>query len=277
MNGTITIYHNPACGTSRNVLALLRAAGVEPVVIEYLRTPPDRGTLATLIAAMGMTVRDVVRTRGIPAADAARVTDDLDDEELLARMVAHPILINRPIVVSPAGVRLCRPSDLVAALLPQPPAHDLRKQDGSPVLIGTPVDGGDTGMRAALAEADLPIADLALPGRQFFAYSTLSGVTVGYAGMELYGRHVLLRSLVTSPSMRGKGVGGGMLGLLLRRAFDQGAREAWLLTTTAAPWFERHGFRTSERSDAPAAILDTQEARLLCAASAVLLWRGIEL
>lgn len=115
---TITIYHNPDCGTSRNSLAMIRQSGVEPVVIEYLKTPPTRERLEELIAAMGIDVRALLREKGTPYAELGLGDESLPDDALLDAMMAHPILINRPIVVAPAGVRLCRPSEQVLELLP---------------------------------------------------------------------------------------------------------------------------------------------------------------
>jgi arsenate reductase len=114
----ITIYHNPACGTSRNVLALIRDSGIEPRVVEYLKTPPSRPELASLIRRMGVPVRSVLREKGTPYAELGLGDPALTDDQLLDAMMAHPILINRPIVVSPRGVRLCRPSETVRDLLP---------------------------------------------------------------------------------------------------------------------------------------------------------------
>jgi arsenate reductase len=113
----IIIYHNPDCGTSRNALALIRDAGVEPHVIEYLKTPPSRALLERLIARMGISVRALLREKGTPFAELGLGDPSLGDDELLAAMIAHPILINRPIVVSPRGVKLCRPSEEVRDLL----------------------------------------------------------------------------------------------------------------------------------------------------------------
>jgi len=125
----VTIYHNPACGTSRNTLGLIRNAGVEPLVIEYLKTPPSRDTLAGLIERMGVPVRAVLREKGTPYAELGLDDPSLGDEALLDAMIAHPILINRPIVVSPEGVRLCRPSQAVLDLLP-PQQGEFYKEDG---------------------------------------------------------------------------------------------------------------------------------------------------
>jgi arsenate reductase len=114
----ITIYHNPACGTSRNVLGFIRAAGIEPTIIEYLKTPPDRATLVTLLAAMGMKPRDLLREKGTPFAELGLDRDAWTDDQLIDHMLAHPLLINRPIVVTPRATRLCRPSERVLEILP---------------------------------------------------------------------------------------------------------------------------------------------------------------
>ena len=116
----ITIYHNPACGTSRNVLALIRNSGEEPTVVEYLKTPPDRTTLVGLIQAMHMPVRDVLRQKGTPYDELGLGEPKWTDEQLIDFMLQPPILINRPIVVTPLGTRLCRPSEAVLDILPQP-------------------------------------------------------------------------------------------------------------------------------------------------------------
>ena len=131
---TITIYHNPACGTSRNVLGLIRNSGEEPTIIEYLKTPPDRDTLQALIAAMGVPVRDVLRDKGTPYADLDLGNPKWSDDDLIGFMLQHPILINRPIVVTPLGTRLCRPSEAVLDLLPQPQRGAFNKEDGEPVV-----------------------------------------------------------------------------------------------------------------------------------------------
>ncbi len=131
---TITIYHNPACGTSRNVLGLIRNSGEEPTIIEYLKTPPDRDTLQALIAAMGVPVRDVLREKGTPYAELDLGNPKWSDDDLIGFMLQHPILINRPIVVTPLGTRLCRPSEAVLDLLPQPHRGAFSKEDGEPVV-----------------------------------------------------------------------------------------------------------------------------------------------
>ncbi len=114
----VTVFHNPACGTSRNTLALIREAGIEPRVIEYLKTPPDGATLRDLLRRMGMRPRELLREKGTPYAELGLGADRWSDEELIAHMLAHPILINRPIVVTSRGVRLCRPPEKVLELLP---------------------------------------------------------------------------------------------------------------------------------------------------------------
>lgn len=130
----ITIYHNPACGTSRNVLGLIRNSGEEPVIIEYLKTPPDRDALKRLIAAMGVAVRDVLRSKGTPYDELGLGDPKWDDEALIDFMLRHPILINRPIVVTPVGTRLCRPSETVLDILPSPQRGAFVKEDGEPVI-----------------------------------------------------------------------------------------------------------------------------------------------
>ena len=130
----VTIYHNPACGTSRNVLAMIRNSGEEPMVIEYLKTPPDRETLTALIAAMGVPVRAVLREKDTPYAELGLDDPKWSDAQLIDAMLQHPILINRPIVVTPLGTRLCRPSETVLDVLPQPQRGAFSKEDGAAVV-----------------------------------------------------------------------------------------------------------------------------------------------
>jgi len=130
----ITIYHNPACGTSRNVLALIRNTGVEPTVIEYLKTPPDRATLKRLIAAMAVPVRDVLRQKGTPYEALGLGDPSWTDEQLIDFMLAHPILIQRPIVVTSLATRMCRPSEAVLDILPRPQQGAFAKEDGEAVV-----------------------------------------------------------------------------------------------------------------------------------------------
>lgn len=131
---TITIYHNPKCGTSRNTLALIRNSGVEPQVIEYLNTPLTRDALLELIAKAGLKVRDAVRTKGDLYVELGLADAKLSDDALLDAMLAHPALINRPFVVTPNGVRLCRPSELVLEILPSPQRGAFSKEDGEAVI-----------------------------------------------------------------------------------------------------------------------------------------------
>jgi arsenate reductase len=130
----VTIYHNPACGTSRNVLGLIRNSGVEPRIVEYLKTPPTREELAELIRRMGVPVRAVLRRKGTPYDELGLDDPSLTDDQLLDAMMAHPILINRPIVVTPLGVRLCRPSETVLDILPGPQRGAFAKEDGEKVV-----------------------------------------------------------------------------------------------------------------------------------------------
>jgi len=130
----IVIYHNPECGTSRNTLAMIRNAGIEPHVVEYLKTPPSRALLVELINRAGITPRDLLREKGTPYADLGLGDTSLSDDALVDAMMAHPILINRPFVVSPLGVKLCRPSEAVLDLLPEPQQGAFAKEDGEHVV-----------------------------------------------------------------------------------------------------------------------------------------------
>ena len=130
----IIVYHNPECGTSRNTIALIRNAGIEPHVVEYLKTPPTRGLLVQLIARAGISPRDLLREKGTPYAELSLSDTTLSDDALLDAMMAHPILINRPLVVSPLGVKLCRPSEAVLDLLPNEQQGAFAKEDGQLVV-----------------------------------------------------------------------------------------------------------------------------------------------
>ncbi|MEA1651527.1 arsenate reductase (glutaredoxin) [Nitrospirillum sp. BR 11164] len=130
----VTIHHNPACGTSRNTLAMIRAAGYEPTVVEYVRAGWTRPQLEGLLAAMGARARDILRDKGTPAAELGLLDPDAGDDRILDAMVAHPILVNRPIVVTPKGVKLCRPSETVLDLLERRPAS-FTKEDGEVVRL----------------------------------------------------------------------------------------------------------------------------------------------
>ncbi len=138
----VTIYHNPQCGTSRNTLALIRNAGIEPTVIEYLKTPPARDDLAKMIADAGLSVRDAIREKGTPYAELGLDDASLSDDQLLDAMLATPILINRPFVVTPLGTRLARPSELALDILPDTHKGSFFKEDGEQVL-------GEDGKRIA--------------------------------------------------------------------------------------------------------------------------------
>jgi len=131
---SVTIYHNPNCGTSRNTLAMIRNAGIEPEIIEYLKTPPNRETLKDLIARAGLTVRAALREKGTPYAELGLDDASLTDEQLLDAMLAHPILINRPFVATPLGARLCRPSEIVLDILPAAQKGFFTKEDGEQVI-----------------------------------------------------------------------------------------------------------------------------------------------
>lgn len=130
----VVIYHNPDCGTSRNALAMIRNAGIEPHVIEYLKTPPSRAMLLQLIDRAGLSPRQLLREKGTPYAELGLGDDSLPDDALVTAMLAHPVLINRPIVVTALGVRLCRPSEAVLDILPEPQQAAFAKEDGEQVV-----------------------------------------------------------------------------------------------------------------------------------------------
>ena len=131
---TVTIYHNPDCGTSRNTLAMIRQSGVEPTVIEYLRTPPSRERIAGLVAAAGLTLRDAIREKGTPYEELGLADASLPDAALLDAIEAHPILLNRPFVETPLGTRLCRPSEVVLDILENPEIGPFTKEDGEVII-----------------------------------------------------------------------------------------------------------------------------------------------
>lgn len=131
---SITIYHNPACGTSRNTLAMIRQSGEEPKVIEYLKQPPTRAELVHLLSAMKMHPRDLLREKGTPYAELGLADAKWSDDQLIDFMIEHPILMNRPIVVTPLGARLCRPSEVVLEILPNSDIGNFVKEDGQPVV-----------------------------------------------------------------------------------------------------------------------------------------------
>ncbi|UXN73967.1 arsenate reductase (glutaredoxin) [Devosia sp. A8/3-2] len=131
---TVTIYHNPECGTSRNTLAMIRQSGVEPMVIEYVKTPPSRTRISELVAAAGMTLRQAIRQKDTPYAELGPADTSLSDDDLLDAIEAHPILLNRPFVETPIGTRLCRPSEVVLDILENPDIGPFTKEDGEVII-----------------------------------------------------------------------------------------------------------------------------------------------
>jgi arsenate reductase len=266
---TVTIYHNPSCGTSRNTLAMIRNAGIEPNIIEYLKTPPSRHELLSLVARMGAPLRDALRRKGTPFDELGLDNPALTAADLLDAVERHPILINRPIVVTPLGVKLCRPSELVLDLLDAPQRSDFVKEDGEPVVTASPLGATDMEELAALlSEAGLPTADLASPGRQFYRFATALGAVVAVGGLEGRGADRLVRSVAVKPAARGKGFGKAVAITLERLAGDDGAKRLHLLTTTASPFFERLGYVAANRATAPAEISASAEFAGLCPAAA---------
>jgi arsenate reductase len=269
------IFHNPGCGTSRNTLGFLRAAGIEPRVVEYLETPPSRDELRAMIAQAGMKVRDAIREKGTPFAELGLGDPMLIDDQLLDAMMKDPILINRPFVVTDLGVRLCRPSDMVLDILPPETNTDFRKEDGSPMLRSHRVGLEDIAPR--LETAGLPVGSTDNGKTRFFRFLGLDGAEIGVGGFELYGTDALLRSVLVEPSRRGEGVGSSLVQILMRRAYDAGARSAYVLTTDLVRFFEGEGFKPVDRAGLPADIASTEQVTALCPASAHVMTRRISL
>lgn len=272
----VVVYHNPACGTSRNALAMIRRAGIDPMVVPYLDEPPTKERLRELSHQSGLTVREMIREKGTPFAELGLDRPSVDDEALLDAMVANPILINRPMVLTPTRAKLCRPSETVLDLLEDWPREDFVKDDGTPFLESVRIPGSSDDLRDALAAASLPTGDLEEPGKTFFRFQLLGGLVVGYGGYEVQGRDALLRS-VCRTERSAKGVGPNLVQLLMSRAFDDGARHAFVLTEGAAKFFRGIGFGDTDRATAPEAIRSTRQALELCPASASLLSRRIAL
>lgn len=269
----VEIYHNPDCATSRNTLALIRAADIEPTVIEYLKTPPDRERLRDLAGRAGLSIRDILRERGTPFRELGLDDPELSDDALLDAVEQHPILMNRPLVATPDGVRLCRPAEIVLDLLP-PFEAPLTREDGSPFLVDQVAEPGPQ-LDGELRAAALPTEDVGEAGRTFFRYRTLAGAPAGIGGFELYGPDALLRSIAVPPASRATGVGRNLLLLLMGRAYQAGARRAFVLTEAATPFFERNGFKVVDRESAPPAIQGTRQFSGICPSSAKLAVRSI--
>jgi arsenate reductase len=266
---SVTIYHNPDCGTSRNTLAMIRNAGIEPDIIEYLKTPPSRDTLVDLVNRMGVPLRTVLRRKGAPFDDLGLGDRSLPDAALLDAVARYPILLNRPIVVTPQGVRLCRPSEVVLDLIDRPQRTRFIKEDGQPVVIAHPVDAaGQASMAAALNEAGLLPTDPDGPDQFLYRFTDTLGETVGFGGLEGSGPDLLLRSLVILPEFRGRGFGGAAATTLERIAGGIGPARLHLLTIGAGPFFERLGYHAAARAEAPPAIAQTGEFAGLCPATA---------
>lgn len=282
----VTIFHNPACGTSRNTLALIRYAGIEPTVIEYLKTPPSRDELLELIAAMGVPVRSLLREKGTPYAELGLGDAHWTDEQLLDFIGQHPILMNRPVVVTPLGTKLCRPSEAVLELLPVGRLPPFIKEDGEAVHdSGARRAAGGLTLRPAAEhdwphiEALLKVNSLPIDGARdhlaAYIVATAGDAIVGTAGVELYGELGLLRSFAVLPERQGRGVGKVMLERIVSDARIGGLSRLFLLTTTAADYFARLGFTARSRDSAPAALQASAEFRGACPASAVLMDRSI--
>lgn len=251
----VTIYHNPACGTSRKALGLIRLAGLEPQVIEYLLDPPTRERLAGMIHAAGLGVREALREKGTPYEQLGLSDRSLTDDQLLDAMMANPILINRPFVVTDLGTRLCRPPEIVLDILPKPPF--------------VAADAADLpAIRDLLSEAQLPVADIEGPTIRFWLARD-QGKVVGTVALEVHGGSAMLRSLAVHPDHRGKGLGQALVRHAELCARNDGIQELCLLTTTAAELFGRRGYALISRDHAPEGVRRSEEFRSLCPDTAV--------
>ncbi len=273
---SVTIYHNPDCGTSRNTLAMIRNAGIEPVVIEYLKTPPSSHELLELVRRMGVPLRSVMRRKGTPFDELGLGDPAVDDAALLAAIDHHPILINRPIVVTRRGAALCRPSEVILDLLDAPQRTDFIKEDGDRVVIADRLSLADLGeLEAALMDAGLPAGDIASLTGSFYRFAKPLGQTVGYGGLQATGEDALLRSLVVLPAFRGQGFGKAVVLTLERIAATASHTTLHVLTISAEGLFTKLGYRAGPRESAPSAIAATSAFRDLCPASAIYLTKSV--
>ncbi len=273
---SVTIYHNPNCGTSRNTLAMIRNAGIEPVVIEYLKTPPGPHELMELVRRMGVPLRSVLRRKGTPFDELGLGDPAVDDAALLVAIEHHPILINRPIVVTRRGVALCRPSEVVLDLLDAPQRTDFVKEDGDPVVIADRLSAGELAeLEVALIGAGLPAGDIRSHTGSFYRFAKPLGQTVGYGGLEGGGDDALLRSLIVLPAFRGQGFGKAIALALERIAATASVTTLHVLTMSAEGLFTKLGYRVEARASTPAEIAATAEFRDLCPASAIYLTKSV--
>lgn len=236
----VEIYHNPSCSMSRNALRLIREAGVEPKIIEYLETPPTRAELLQRLDEAQIPVREILRTKESQFAALGLADNSLPDTAILDALDAHPILMQRPIVVSPLGVNVCRPPELVLALLHNAPRPETRREDGSDFLVDEEIELSPQLISALLAE-DMPV-DALDDSCTVYRMRSLAGAELAYAAIEIERRVARLIAFVVLPAARNKRVGRNMMHLLSRRAFDLGAREMSVASGKAAGFFHRLGF-----------------------------------
>ncbi len=238
----LTLYHNPDCGTSRNVLHNLLRLGLKPVVILYLEQPPPPAQLLRLAQASGLKLQELLRIKGSPYHALGLDAPHWSDAQRLEHMQRHPILINRPLLESPTGVRLCRPSDLMLDLLPGAAGLRLEKEDGTPLLRDSLVEPDDPGLKQAWRAAGLP--DLPT-GTLAYRYATTDGDRVAHAAVSTAGGHAWLHGIAPEPAWRDTGATAGVLALASRRAFDRGARQLWTDAPQAGPAMTSGGWRSA--------------------------------
>jgi arsenate reductase len=237
----VEIYHNPSCSMSRNALRLIRETGVEPRIIEYLETPPDRAELMQLLEAARISVPEILRSKESHFADLGLGDNPLPDSALLDALDAHPILMQRPIVVTALGVNVCRPPELVLALLQNAPRPGTKREDGSDFLIDEEIPFSAE-LIAELTSADASASELT-EACTTLRVRTLDGAEIGHAGFQIRGKAAELIAFTVLPAARRAHAGTNMMRLVLRRAYDLGAREMTVTTDRAVEFLAAVGFK----------------------------------
>lgn len=236
----VEIYHNPSCSMSRNALRLIRETGVEPRIIEYLEAPPTRAELLQRLDEARIRVREILRSKESQFTDLGLADNSLTDTAMLDALDAHPILMQRPIVVTSRGVNVCRPPELVLALLQNAPPPGTKREDGSDFLIDEEIELSPQ-LISMLSAEGMPAGAL---DQNFTIYRvrSLAGAEIGYAGIGVEGRAARLLAFLVLPAERNKHAGRNMMHLLVRRAYDLGAREMSVTAGKAAGFFRSVGF-----------------------------------
>lgn len=250
----VTIYHNNDCGTSRNALAVAVHCGIIPRIVEYLKSPPSRDELRDILAKGRMSPQRIIRKKEPLYAELG--LGNASDDTLFDAIAAHPILLNRPLVVTESDAALCRPSDVTLDFLPEGPRTDFFKENGVPFLRDRMIDASDPGFLATHRAESFAGDDSHAHNKTLYVYRTLGGDVLGYGGFEIYGTDAYLRSIAVKSYARNRRIGTALVGLLQYRVRRAGGKQVWLLSSTATHFFETLGFERCEFSDAPQAIAE---------------------